>query len=197
MTRSDKSVDRLSIDGDQGLRPWTRRISRTRIKNPNFLILDEPTNDLDLLTLNKLEEFLEGYSGCLVLVSHDRYFMDQLVDHLFIFDGSGLVKDYNDTYSAFRSSRQLLEGHPNSGQLQEEKDSSTQKSRPSNKEKNEFRKIEREINSLENEKADLEKQLANETLSLDKINAISEQIGKVMQTIDRKTERWMELAEKF
>src|SRR5699024_9308032 len=72
------------------------------LKNPNFLILDEPTNDLDLLTLNKLEEFLAGYAGCLILVSHDRFFMDKLVDHYFVFEGNGRVRDYHGTYDEYR-----------------------------------------------------------------------------------------------
>ncbi|MCB0669820.1 MAG: ABC-F family ATP-binding cassette domain-containing protein [Saprospiraceae bacterium] len=91
------------------------------IRNPNFLILDEPTNDLDLLTLNKLEEFLESYAGCLVLVSHDRYFMDKLVDHLFIFEGNGSIKDYNSTYTEYRLTQKLASETGNSNNEEEKR----------------------------------------------------------------------------
>ena len=169
------------------------------IKNPNFLILDEPTNDLDLLTLNKLEEFLEGYGGCLVLVSHDRYFMDQLVDHLFIFEGNGKIRDYNDTYSAYRMT-DLNDGAITVSKVSDKdrsKGVAVDKSRPSNKEKNEFRKLEREIDALEKEKVGLEQSLTNAELPLDEINKLSSRIGNLMTAIEQKTERWMELADKF
>lgn len=169
------------------------------IKNPNFLILDEPTNDLDLLTLNKLEEFLEGYGGCLVLVSHDRYFMDQLVDHLFIFEGNGKIRDYNDTYSAYRMT-DLNDGAITVSKVSDKdrsKGVAVDKSRPSNKEKNEFRKLEREIDELEKEKVELEQSLTNAELPLDEINKLSSRIGNLMTAIEQKTERWMELADKF
>lgn len=169
------------------------------IKNPNFLILDEPTNDLDLLTLNKLEEFLEGYGGCLVLVSHDRYFMDQLVDHLFIFEGNGKIRDYNDTYSAYRMT--ASSEAPTTASVMSTKEGAKSvtidKNRPSNREKNEFRKLEREIDALEKEKGELERALTNGGLPLDEINTLSTKIGTLMTTIDHKTERWMELADKF
>ena len=116
------------------------------IKNPNFLILDEPTNDLDLLTLNKLEEFLYAFGGCLVLVSHDRYFMDKLVDHLFIFDGSGNIKDYNSTYTEYRLSLSRTT------EIEKQTSAPVKAEKPSNKEKNELRKLEREIEEMESKK---------------------------------------------
>ena len=103
------------------------------IKNPNFLILDEPTNDLDLLTLNKLEEFLMGFNGCLILVSHDRYFMDKLVDHLFIFEGDGQIKDFNGTYTEYRLQK-VLENREVS-----KKDSQIKVGKPDNRESAKFK----------------------------------------------------------
>lgn len=162
------------------------------IKNPNFLILDEPTNDLDLLTLNKLEEFLESYGGCLVLVSHDRYFMDKLVDHLFIFEGDGHIKDYNSTYTEYRLSQSGRPQPENSTSINDKK-----LSKPSNKEKNELRKLEREIQELEDKKKQLEVSLSQSGLSLEQINQWSNEMGTLVEQIDTKTERWMELADKF
>ncbi len=172
------------------------------IKNPNFLILDEPTNDLDLLTLNKLEEFLEGFGGCLILVSHDRYFMDQLVDHLFVFQGNGKVKDFNDTYTTYRLT------HPKKGNGDKSPKSTSKKppdvpqagetlSRPSKREKNEFRRLEREITDLEKQKKELEDELTSTGLEMDLINIASAKIGRIIAEIEIKTERWMELGEKF
>ncbi len=171
------------------------------IKNPNFLILDEPTNDLDLLTLNKLEEFLENYTGCLVLVSHDRYFMDKLVDHLFIFEGDGKIRGYNGTYTEYRlSHRAVLAGK--GGPTRETVTAPDSKRvdtirRPSNREKNEFRKLEREITALEEEKSAIEATLARGSIEVDEIEALSSRIAVVIEDIEAKTDRWMELAELF
>lgn len=172
------------------------------IKNPNFLILDEPTNDLDLLTLNKLEAFLMNYSGCLILVSHDRYFMDKLVDHLFIFEGDGQIKDYNSTYSEYRLQKTDADEDDRPATkvvVSPEKPPPNQSAqrRYSNKEKNEFRKLEREIEQLENDVKKLESSLNEAGLPMEKINEISQTIGKYMQEIEEKTERWMELSELF
>lgn len=171
------------------------------IKNPNFLILDEPTNDLDLLTLNKLEAFLMNYSGCLILVSHDRYFMDKLVDHLFIFEGDGQIKDYNSTYTEYRLQQAdtNVEEKPASKvstPVKPVQNQSTER-RYTNKEKNEFRKLEREIEQLEKDVKQLESSLNEAGISMEKINEISQTIGQHMQEIEEKTERWMELSELF
>ncbi|MCL4109169.1 UNVERIFIED_CONTAM: hypothetical protein GTU68_028350 [Idotea baltica] len=166
------------------------------IKNPNFLILDEPTNDLDLLTLNKLEEFLVGFGGVLIVVSHDRYFIDKLVDHLFIFEGNGKIKDYNGSYSEYRilkSSEQksVDKPKPSVGPAQ------AAKNKPSNREKNELRKLEREIESMEDNKKRIEEELTGPSLQIEEITRLSEEIGALVKDIESKTERWMELAEKF
>ena len=164
------------------------------IKNPNFLILDEPTNDLDLLTLNKLEEFLVNFPGCLVLVSHDRYFMDKLVDHLFIFEGDGMVKDHNGSYTEYRLeklsllARNVVNPPP---ALKKELN------KPSNKDKNELRKLEREIEKLEESKSLLEVKLSQPSVSYQEISEYSKEIGRLVEEIDDKTTRWMILAEQF
>ena len=172
------------------------------IKNPNFLILDEPTNDLDLLTLNKLEEFLQHYPGCLILVSHDRYFMDKLVDHLFIFTGDGSIRGYNDTYSSYRSANPLEITAPVITSKQGKSDisftgTSEKKKRPSNREKNEFRKIEREINQMETRKLEIENTLSDPGLPMTTIEELSAEMAQILGQIEAKTERWMELADLF
>ena len=170
------------------------------IKNPNFLILDEPTNDLDILTLNKLEEFLENYAGCLVLVSHDRYFMDKLVDHLFVFQGDGKIQGYNGTYTEYRLSHPsplnaaISSGEKDANEKPRPKESVR---RPSNREKNEFRKLEREIEQLEKEKSDIELALSGTNAQVSEIQELSHRIGEIIQLIESKTQRWMELAELF
>ena len=161
------------------------------IKNPNFLILDEPTNDLDLLTLNKLEEFLMSYNGCLILVSHDRYFMDKLVDHLFVFEGEGSIKDYNGTYTEYRLLKTEESKTANKATI------SVKQAKPNNKEKNELGKLEREIERLEQKKLELEHSLSQDGIDLQKVTEISKDVGDIVDLIQQKTDRWMELADKF
>lgn len=163
------------------------------LRNPNFLILDEPTNDLDLLTLNKLEEFLAFYPGCLVLVSHDRYFIDKLVDHLFIFEGDGTIKDCNSTYTEYRLRKIAEEVSDNVSPTSESK----KPARPSGKDKNEMRRLEKEIGQLEERKTHLEDKLSEPNLTLEQITDWSREIGLITETIDDKTNRWMELAEQM
>jgi ATP-binding cassette subfamily F protein uup len=160
------------------------------IRNPNFLILDEPTNDLDLLTLNKLEEFLEAFGGCLVLVSHDRYFMDKLVDHLFIFEEGSTIKDFNGTYTEYR-----LQKLGESSETESLSTSVKKSEKPSNRERNEIRKLEREIEDLEVRKKNVELNLSNTGITIEQIQMWSEEIGKLVTVIEEKTSRWMELVE--
>ena len=167
------------------------------MKNPNFLILDEPTNDLDLLTLNKLEEFLLQFKGCLILVSHDRYFMDKLTDHLFIFKGNGIVEDHYCSYSEYREKQQLEEKETKQTEkatLEKPKTENT-KNKLSFKEKYEYEQLEKEIEKLELEKIDLEAQLNNPNLDFKSINEITTKLGNVITQIDVKLFRWMELDE--
>lgn len=173
------------------------------IKNPNFLILDEPTNDLDLLTLNKLEEFLMHFPGCLILVSHDRYFMDQLVDHLFVFKGDGEIKDFPGNYSQFRKET-IAQEQADKKQEQKakvvaekaQKKTSTKK-KFSYKEKLEYEQLEPEIDKLEQERTQLEEEMNNQAtiLSHEELQSKSERLSNIVELIEVKTMRWMELEE--
>jgi ATP-binding cassette subfamily F protein uup len=171
------------------------------IKNPNFLILDEPTNDLDLITLNILEDFLMNFSGCVIIVSHDRYFMDRLVDHLFIFEGEGMIKDFNGNYTDYRIAQDIkeeedkkpkpvaLEIDASSAQAIEKK-----KGKVSYKEKLEFETIEKDIASLEAEKQKLTDLLATPASHTD-LQQWSNRISEITNLLDEKGMRWLELSE--
>lgn len=171
------------------------------IKNPNFLILDEPTNDLDLLTLNKLEEFLENFSGCLLIVSHDRYFMDKLVDHLFVFEGDGQITDYTGNYSEYRIEQDEKEEHLKESQVQIEKapqvqvNSDLPKRKLSFKEKQEFDVLEKVIQLLEQEKKSLEHEFQLGTLAFEELDKKSARMKVIVDELDLKTLRWLELSE--
>jgi ATP-binding cassette subfamily F protein uup len=167
-------------------------------RNPNFLVLDEPTNDLDLPTLSVLENFLLDFQGCLLIVSHDRYFMDRLVDHLFVFDGEGEVKDFPGNYSQYREWLKDRETGP-----QEEKKAeppkqthqSNQKRRLSYKEQREFEMLEKELADLEREKKEISEKLSSASLSFEELQKLSERIVKISALIDQKELRWLELSE--
>ena len=166
------------------------------MKNPNFLILDEATNDMDLLTLTKLEEFLMDFKGCLIIVSHDRYFMDKLSDHMFVFKGDGLIKDFYGNYSEFRELQKEEEKQLKS--VEKKKNISiekTEKRKVSYKEKYEYGELEKEIEKLENEKEEIEQSLLNPNLEVDKIVENSKRLSEVVSLIDEKSFRWMELDE--
>ena len=167
------------------------------MKNPNFLILDEPTNDLDLLTLNKLEEFLLQFSGCLIIVSHDRYFMDKLTDHLFVFKGNGEIKDEYCSYSEYREKQILEEKLIKEQKVKVSEDKSVEKktNKVSYKDKFEYEQLEKDIQILEKQKQELENELQKEGLSFDDINTKSEELGRIIQSLDDKTLRWLELDE--
>lgn len=172
------------------------------IKNPNFLILDEPTNDLDIMTLNVLEDFLEDFQGCLIIVTHDRYFMDKLVDHLFIFEGDGAIKDYLGKYSDYRENlkeKQLIEKQASKSIVQKEVSAKLKKDEPkaklSYKEKIEFQQLEKELEELELEKNNLMSALASMQADHNEIIRITNKIGEVGNLIDNKTERWLVLSE--
>ena len=180
------------------------------VKNPNFLILDEPTNDLDLLTLQTLEEFLIHFKGCLVVVSHDRYFMDKLVDHLFVFEGDGEVKDFSGNYREWREQvtedelalkkkqKQLLSDQKNEKNVEESNSTTANQSKlkkKSFKEKYEFEQLQNEIAHLEKEKQDLNEKLAASNGTHDEIIDWSRRIGEVISAIDEKELRWLALSE--
>lgn len=176
------------------------------IKNPNFLILDEPTNDLDLMTLQKLEEFLLNFGGCLIVVSHDRFFMDKLVEHYFIFEGDGEIWDHHGTYMEYReikdereSELRRIEREKKSADKpapSREKSSANQKKKLSYNEKKELNKLEKEIATLERRKTELESKMSSGHLSSEELQSTSEQYGELSDEIDEKTMYWLELAEK-
>ena len=168
------------------------------MKNPNFLILDEPTNDLDLITLNKLEEFLFQFKGCLILVSHDRFFIDKLTDHLFVFIGNGIIEDHYCTYTEFRNKQiKLVKDSKQKQQLLKDNSKIKVKSRKLTfNEKFEYDNLSKELSELENEKIELEKSIQDQNIEHEKIQNISKKLACVLDLIDQKELRWLELDEK-
>lgn len=171
------------------------------IKNPNFLILDEPTNDLDIVTLNILEEYLIGFKGCLIVISHDRYFMDKVVDHLLVFHGNADIQDFPGNYTQYRNwksiedKRVAEETKPEKSDKTIEKPKSVEKTKLTFKEKQEFDALETEIQHLETEKERLTQQLSSGNLSSEELISKSNRISEVIELIDEKTLRWLELSE--
>ncbi len=168
------------------------------IQSPNFLVLDEPTNDLDLITLNTLEAYLEAFDGCLMLVSHDRYFMDKLVDHLFVFDGTGVIKDFPGNYTDFRAEAALAKANPKSKGTSTPKPvqkEQKEKSKLSFKEKQEFNALEKEMPKLEKKKQALITQLNEGSNDHQELTAWSSAIEDLTNQIDEMELRWLELSE--
>jgi len=170
------------------------------IQNPNFLILDEPTNDLDIVTLNVLESFLLDYPGCLLVVSHDRYFMDKIVDHLFVFRGEGEIEDFPGNYSDFRAYEDSAEPKVLNSVSTEKtnwKEKQTASTGLNFNEQKEFNKIEKEIKDLEYNKKQIEQEFADGKVSDDKIETKANELQKIIQTLEEKEERWFELSSKM
>jgi ATP-binding cassette subfamily F protein uup len=172
------------------------------IKNPNFLILDEPTNDLDIVTLNVLESFLLDFPGCLIVVSHDRYFMDKIVDHLFVFRGDGVIQDFPGNYSDFRIYEDSAISEKNTTSEEESKPkndwkTNNDKAKLSYSEQKEFQKLEKEIAKLEIERETLQNKFATEDWDGEEIDKQSQNLQKIIDTIEIKTERYFELMEKL
>lgn len=170
------------------------------IKNPNFLILDEPTNDLDLLTLNKLEDFLLQFGGCLIIVSHDRYFMDTLVDHLFIFKGEGEIKDFNGSYADYQDWMAEEEEKNKPVEIEktdwkkEQKDQEV-KTKLTFKERYEFEQLEKDIELLESEKKELEEFMSGGNTDYEILQEKGQRLEAVIAELDEKSMRWLELSE--
>jgi len=171
------------------------------MQNPNFLILDEPTNDLDILTLNVLEEYLRNFAGCVIVVSHDRFFMDKIVEHLFVFDGSGKITDFPGNYTEYRNYLDEKEEKENVALPEKPKREKPQPAQPAGKrkltfsEKREFESLESEIASLEEKKQTLENELNSGELKHDELFAKSHELEQVRNSIDEKELRWLELSE--
>ena len=169
------------------------------IQNPNFLILDEPTNDLDIVTLNVLESFLLDFPGCIIVVTHDRYFMDKVIDHLFVFKGEGVVEDFPGNYSDYRAYEDSQPVISKTTDDKKEKNSWKQNeaSKLSFNEEKELRNIESKLNTLAFDKKALELKFNNPELSQDAINTLSEELQELIRTIEAKEERWFELSAKL
>ncbi|WP_028913032.1 ribosomal protection-like ABC-F family protein [Prevotella sp. MA2016] len=180
------------------------------MKNPNFLVLDEPTNDLDIVTLQILEEYLQDFPGCVIVVSHDRYFMDKVVDHLLVFKGDGDIQDFPGNYTQYRQWSQLSKSKEPSQpsrsaqagqQGQSNETSPTNQSNPNNKrklsykEKRELEQLEKDIEALEDEKKQIEEALCGGTTSVDEITRLSKRLPQLNDELDEKSMRWLELSE--
>ncbi len=169
------------------------------MRNPNFLVLDEPTNDLDIITLQVLEEYLQNFKGCVIVVSHDRYFMDKVVDHLLVFKGQGDIRDFPGNYSDYRDWREAKEQRDKEAEKPKEEKTArvrlNDKRKMSFKEKKEFEQLEQEIAGLEQEKADIEAALCSGTLGVEELTEKSKRLPELNDLIDEKTMRWLELSE--
>jgi ABC transport system ATP-binding/permease protein len=167
------------------------------MRNPNFLILDEPTNDLDVLTLQVLEDFLEDYPGCLVVVTHDRYFMDRLVDHLFVFEGQGKIKDFNGTYAEYRAIKRSEKAQPPSvGDMGSANAQQPTANGLTNTERNEMKKLEKEMAALEGRKKEILEKFNSGDLMPEAAGKLSTELGALQESLEMKEMRWLELAER-
>ena len=168
------------------------------MENPNFLILDEPTNDLDIQTLQVLEEYLQDFPGCVIVVSHDRYFMDKVVDHILVFKGEGVIDDFPGNYTQYRqySALQSKEEAKADATVKEKKSyRNDSRRRMSYKEKREFEQLEKDIASLEQQQHEIEEALCSGTLSVEELTEKSRLLPKLKEEIDEKSMRWLELSE--
>jgi ATP-binding cassette subfamily F protein uup len=172
------------------------------MKNPNFLILDEPTNDLDIQTLNILQDFLENFSGCVLIVSHDRFFMDNLADHLFVFEGGGVIRDYNGNYTDYRQEQAVLDKASKSEPavvvpevVVTHTAPKKEKSKPSFKEVHEHQQLEKEIPQLEERLANLTSKLNSGITDHVELQKIAQEITDLSNQIEEKSMRWLELSE--
>jgi ATP-binding cassette subfamily F protein uup len=176
------------------------------MRQPNFLVLDEPTNDLDIVTLQILEEYLQDFPGCVIVVSHDRYFTDKVVDHLLVFQGEGKIKDFPGNYTQYRQwlSLQPADTTPRQKPAKDESPAKTSTSpqaqparrRLSYKEKREFELLEKDIAALEDEKKHIEEALSSGEISVEQITKLSKRLPELNDELDEKSMRWLELDEK-
>ncbi|WP_107040274.1 ABC-F family ATP-binding cassette domain-containing protein [Brumimicrobium mesophilum] len=186
------------------------KLMKVLMSNPNFLILDEPTNDLDIYILSVLEDYLKNFQGCLIVVSHDRYFMDKMVDHIFVFEGDAKINDITGNYTAYRTQlkKDILEEQAEKRiekaeakkeliekKVEEKVEKPAEKRKLSFKENQEFKTLDSEIEKLETEKEELTAILSGGTATSEELNEASKRIGELMSDLETKTERWMELAE--
>ena len=171
------------------------------MQNPNFLILDEPTNDLDIQTLNVLEDFLLDFPGCVLIVSHDRYFMDKMVDHMFVIEGNEVIKDFPGSYTQWRewkkdNKSEVIQAAPVTEVVKKEKPKADRKERLTFNEKREFGLLEKDVERLEKRKKFINEQFETGSLETDELMELSEELGKVIEELEEKEMRWLELSEK-
>ncbi len=207
-------MEKFGFSGEQQYTPLSklsggekRRLHLLSIlfRNPNFLILDEPTNDLDLQTLRTLEEFLLDFPGCILIVSHDRYFMDRMVDHLFAFEGDGVIRDFPGNYTLYREYKLNEEKNPTPIKQPSEQPKNSQlqtsntkpQTKATFKEKFEFEQIEKEIPQLQEEKKTLEEKMNSGGMNYDELQRSAERISQIVQSLDEKEMRWLELSERI
>jgi ABC transport system ATP-binding/permease protein len=170
------------------------------MRNPNFLILDEPTNDLDISTLQILEDYLSSFNGCVLVVSHDRFFLDSVADHLFVFEGNGIIRDFPGNYSDYfkwKKEQEKIKVTVNPVVKKEVPVKSMKKQKFSFNEKREFEQLEHEIEKLENEKTELEEMLSSGQLSIPEITEISQRHAEIIGLLEIKSDRWLDLSEKM
>lgn len=195
-SRKQQQVYVSQLSGGEKRRLYLLSILMT---NPNFLILDEPTNDLDILTLNVLEDFLLEFPGCVLIVTHDRYFMDKIVEHLFVFEGEGKIRDFNGDYTDYREIQKEREREQRrlerSEQQKEKSDQKDTKPGLSFDQRKEMNKIEKEIQKLEEKKAQISEQFNLPDLTPEKIKTLSKELNQITEQVEEKELRWMELAE--
>ena len=165
--------------------------------NPEFLVLDEPTNDLDIMTLQVLEQYLQDFRGCVIVVSHDRYFMDKVVDHLLVFKGDGVIDDFPGNYTQYRNSKAQVSMQSDGATSNVVKPRlSEQKKRLSYKEQKELESLELAIGALEKEKKEIEERLSGTDITMEEIMRLSVRLPQLEAEMEEKTMRWMELEEK-
>jgi ATP-binding cassette subfamily F protein uup len=195
-SRKQQQVYVSQLSGGEKRRLYLLSILMT---NPNFLILDEPTNDLDILTLNVLEDFLLEFPGCVLIVTHDRYFMDKIVEHLFVFEGEGKIRDFNGDYTDYREIQKEREREQRrlerSEQQKEKSDQKDTKPGLTFDQRKEMNKIEKEIQKLEEKKAQISEQFNLPDLTPEKIKTLSKELNQITEQVEEKELRWMELAE--
>ena len=165
------------------------------MSNPNFLILDEPTNDLDIFAMAVLEDYLRAFQGCLVVVSHDRYFMDKMVDHLFVMNGNGQIKDIVGNYTVYRKEQKELSKKTKNTNIKKESTVIKEKNKLSFKEKEEFKTLETEIEVLEKEKKEITNKLSDSSFNGEELNAMGKRLSKIVSEIEIKSDRWLTLSE--
>ncbi|MEL7220715.1 MAG: ATP-binding cassette domain-containing protein, partial [Bacteroidota bacterium] len=194
--RSQQQVFVKQLSGGERRRLYLLTIL---MRNPNFLILDEPTNDLDIMTLNVLEDFLLDFPGCIIIVSHDRFFLDKLVDHIFVFEGEGKIRDFLGTYTEYRvdqKERERAQRREERAEVQARKEEEI-KQQPglTQEQRKQIKRLEKKINQLEEKKTEITELFNDTSLSMERITELSKELSEVKEKIEELEIEWMELAD--